>query len=701
MNFFRLGLLAIIFAGCGQKNYDDQFKNPDGKNWTEYQGDGARSHFSQLDQINAANLSKLKVAWEYASDNSDTALRGTQIQCNPVIVNGILYGVSAKLQAFAIDAATGKQIWKTDFKGNSGTLSRGVTYFNDGEKEMLFWGAGHWLYCLDAKSGAMVKSFGDSGRIDLVQGIQRPGADDYITSNTPNTIYKDLLITGMRISEEERALLGDIRAYNVYTGQLVWTFHTIPQAGEPGFDTWKMPEPRKNIGGANSWAGMAIDRERGIVYAPTGSASYDFYGGNRKGNNLYASSLLALDAATGKLKWHFQFVHHDLWDRDPPATPNLLTVMHNGKKTDAVAQITKQGWVFVFDRENGKPLFEIKETPVSTDGIAGEEYSPTQPIPVLPEPFARQRFSKNDINPAASNYAELVSTLDSARPGIPYVPVTAKMTIFFPGTDGGAQWGGAATDEEGIMYIPSKEVPCYTTLVPTPVGKELSGSSLYASNCSSCHGPDKKGTADGTFPSLLELGKKYNETQVSDILKNGRGRMPSFGILPLKERELLIKYILTNTDEHTLATEIKTTLPYRHTGYNRWFDSDGYPVSRPPWGTLTALDLNTGKRGWQVALGEYPELSAKGIPATGTDNYGGPLVTKSGLIFIAATRDEKFRVFEKATGKLLWTASLPAAGFATPSTYMVNGKQYVVIACGGGKLKQKSGDKYVAFALEN
>ena len=695
----RVAILCLVLSGLLLMTCE-----PNQSNWPEYHGDGSRSHYSTLNQIDAGNLSKLRVAWSYSSVGADTTLTGTQMQCNPIIVNGVLYAVSATNQVFALNASTGEELWKTNFTGHGGTLSRGVTYYSDDKMELIFWGGGRWLYALDAKTGQPVETFGTAGRIDLSKGVGRPNSGNYITSNTPNTIYKELIIVGVRVAEDETAMLGDIRAYNVRSGELVWTFHTIPDEGEFGRDSWKIEKPREEIGGANAWAGMAIDRDRGIVYIPTGSAAHDFYGGNRVGDNLFSNCLLALDASTGKRLWHFQFVHHDLWDRDPPAVPNLLTVTHDGKKIDAVAQLTKQGHVFLFNRETGEPLFPIEERKVRTDGIADETYSPTQPFPLKPKPFNRQAFQVEDINPAASNYEEIQALLEKARTGDAFIPITDQMTIFFPGTDGGAQWGGAATDPDGIIYIPSKQIPVFTTLVKKEslqINNQVAASALYETHCASCHGNNRKGTADGSYPSLLSLSPKYSVDQVSTLIGTGRGRMPGMTNIGEQERTAISKYILEDIDVHITTSSYESTVPYRHTGYNRWFDSDGYPVSRPPWGLLTAIDLNSGEHLWEVPLGEYKELTAKGITPTGTDNYGGPLVTGSGLIFIAATKDEMIRAFDKKTGELLWQTQLPAAGFATPSTYSVNGKQYIVIACGGGKLKRPSGDRYVAFALED
>lgn len=679
------------------------FSEKTATDWPEYNGDGARSHYSALSQISRKNVKNLKVAWTYHSGGADTIRHRTQMQCNPIIIKGVLYGVSAETQAFALDAITGKQLWKTEFSEHESTTSRGVSYWSDGKTARIFMGAGKWLYALDAVSGKPVSEFGTAGRINLKTGLERPGADDYVSSNTPNTIYENLIITGVRVAESESALLGDIRAFDARTGKLIWTFKTIPDKGEEGYESWYPENPRQNLGGANAWMGMAVDREAGIVYVPTGSAAYDFYGGNRHGDNLFANCLLALDARTGKKIWHYQLVHHDIWDRDPPAPPNLLEIVRNGKKVKAVALVTKQGQTFVFNRLTGEPVYPINQMPFPQESMPGEKVSITQPVPSLPVPFTRQSFTSQDFSPFVADKDSLIAILSKARTGSPYIPVTEKMTVFFPGTDGGAQWGGAAADPEGILYVPAKEIPVYTSLVPRKqaTARISGGQKLYGLYCSSCHGEDRKGSHDGSYPGLSGIAQRLSAEQLHTLLQNGQGRMPSFSHLSVNEKKLLTGFLFDKiSDETIIAEEKPLIIPYQHTGYNRWYDRNGYPVSMPPWGTLTAIDLNTGQHKWQVPLGEYAALTKEGIPPTGTDNYGGPLVTAGGLVFIAATRDEKFRAFDKETGKLLWESDLPAAGYATPSTYAVNGKQYVVIACGGGKLNTRSGDQYVAFALE-
>ena len=671
--------------------------------WPEYNGGPDRNHYSFLTQITPGNIGQLEKVWEYSSGGADTVKNQTQMQCNPIIIDGILYGVSAGSQAFAVDASNGREIWKTGFDDDTYSMtSRGVTYYADRNKKVIFFGFGHLLYALDAGTGRPMSNFGVNGKLDLREGLSQPGADDYVVYNTPGVIFENLLITGMRVSEGPPALPGDIRAFDVNTGKLVWTFRTIPGPGEFGSDTWPA-NARQHNGGANSWMGMAIDRKNGIVYAPTGSASFDFYGGDRIGSNLFANSLLALDAKTGTRKWHYQIVHHDVWDRDLPAPPNLITIEKDNKKIDAVAQITKQGHVFIFNRLTGEPVFQIEERPVVSSDMPGEQVHPTQPVPLLPVPFTHQSFTEKDINKFVSDSEEIKNILKSSRTGSAYLPITRDRTIIFPGTDGGAQWGGAAVDQEGIMYVPAKEIPVYTSLKDAPAPK-VSGSSkqLYQVHCASCHGTEMRGDHSGTYPSLIDLQQKMSSDQLHQLLKKGRGMMPAFSHLSAQEQNAIVSFVMLQKDTAAVIASgaQKRSAPYVHTGYNRWYDPKGFPVNNPPWGTLTAIDLKSGQLLWQVPLGEMPALSEMGIPLTGTDNYGGPLVTASGLIFIAATPDRKFKALDKRTGKLLWEVILPAAGFASPSTYAINDKQYVVIACGGGKLKSPSGDKYVAFALK-
>ncbi|MDZ7604240.1 MAG: PQQ-binding-like beta-propeller repeat protein [Cyclobacteriaceae bacterium] len=704
--------LTIYLAGALCISCDDKNdrKPMNGKEWPVYLGDKHNSHYSILDRINASNVQELQVAWEYKTGDSDTLGR-TQIQCNPIIVDGILYASSPKLKVFALDAATGKQLWSFDpavATSFSLNVNRGVTYWENGDDKRILFTAGPYLFALNARTGYPVQSFGKFGKASLKSTLGEWAQELYVVSTTPGILYGDLLIIGTRVSEGAQAAPGYIRAYNVKNGKVAWTFHTIPRPGEFGYDTW--PEDAyKRIGGVNSWSGMALDEERGIVFVPTGSASYDFYGGNRKGANLFANCLLALDAATGKRIWHFQTVHHDIWDRDLPSPPNLITVTHHGEKIDAVAQITKSGFVFLFDRQTGKPLFDIEERPVQQTDLKDEETWPTQPFPTAPPPFAGQKLTMDNVTDISRESHDYVAgILKNVRTGEQFIPPSMQGTVIYPGFDGGGEWGGAAIDpENGILYTNANEMAWILTMIQLNQGnpeKPLSlGQSTFTANCAMCHGQDMKGDKTGTYPTLIGVGRKYPRDQIKQIVENGKNFMPGWKHLGNTRVEAVISYITGQpevTDPHTIGLdENEGIIPFSHTGYNRFFDPYGYPAMKPPWGTLNAIDLNEGRMLWQVALGEFPELTARGIPKTGTENYGGPIATAGNLLFIGASKDEYFRAFDRQTGRELWKYKLPAGGYATPATYEMNGKQYVVIACGGGKMGTKSSDSYIAFSL--
>lgn len=697
-----LALSVYLAISCSSEN-----SGTNRNNWPEYLGGADRNHYSYLDEINPSNVSKLQVAWEYHTQDSG------QVQCNPVIVDGVLYAMTATVQPFALDAATGKEIWRVRDTTDAtwyGT-NRGVSYWEDQHDKRILYSKESWLYAIDAVTGKPVVSFGDNGRVSLATGLGPLAKSRFVVSNTPGTVFEDLIIMPLRLSEGNDAVPGYIQAFNIRTGKLAWVFKTIPDPGEPGADTWPADVKQDStVGAANNWSGMAVDKKRGIVFVPTGSAAFDFYGANRIGSNLFANTLLALDAKTGKRIWHFQMVHHDILDRDAPAPPNLVTVSHAGKKIDAVAQVTKQGYVFLFNRENGEPLFPIEEIAVPASDVPGEQAWPTQPRPVKPLPYARQSLGPDDISPFASNRDELLETLKKVRSEGPFTPLSRQGTIIFPGLDGGAEWGGAAVDPEGIMYLNSSEMAWLISLDTAQAEDESihPGEKLYLANCATCHGTQRKGNPASGFPSLTNMESRFKRDNVINVIGTGKGMMPAFKRLTDQEKQTLVAFLYGDKsavqddkkeagDQNSVAKAKKKN--YRISGYTKFLDKDGYPAISPPWGTLNAIDLNTGEYRWKKTLGETPELAARGITKTGSDSYGGPVVTASGLIFIAGTKDGKFRVFDKHTGDLLWETKLPAAAFATPSTYSVNGKQYIVMACGGTKLGAPKGDSYVAFAL--
>ena len=658
------------------------------------------------------------MAWIYHTGDLRPNTR-SEIQATPIVVDGVLYTTTPNLSVVALRADSGTLIWRFDPFANrerESHVNRGVVYWAADSQRRVFFSAGRRLYSLDAATGRPTPTFGDSGWVDLSVGLSRDVGDAYVVATSPGAIYRDLLIQGTRVGEGEGSAPGDIRAYDVRTGEIRWTFHTIPHSGEYGSDTWPR-DAWKTAGGANSWPGLSVDVNRGIVYVPTGSATPDFYGGDRAGENLFSNTLLALDARTGKRIWHFQTVHHDLWDRDLPAAPNLLTVTRNGKRVDAVAQITKSGFVYLFDRVTGNPLFGIEERAVPASDLSGEHAWPTQPIPIAPRPFARQAFTESDLTDLTPDaHAAALQRFRILRHDALFSPPSRQGTVVLPGFDGGGEWGGAAIDRAtGVIYVNASDVPWIAAMreVPTsnpPSGATRAAAVIYAATCASCHGNDRRGNA--RTPSLLGVGERLSPQQIREVIDRGRGFMPAFANLREDEKQALVTYLTgraspivpppgnpPRASEPTADESKRPRAPYEFVGYERWRDSAGYPAIKPPWGTLSAIDMNTGDYRWRIPLGEHDALTAKGIRVTGTEQYGGPIVTAGGLVFIAATQDEKFRAFDKDTGKLLWQVALPAAGYATPSTYSVRGKQFVVIAAGGGKLGTKSSDAYVAFAL--
>lgn len=665
--------------------------------WPVYGGQAAGDHYSPLTQINRGNVEKLRVAWTF-----DTHEQGG-LQTSPIIVGRVLYAYTPKQEVIALDAATGRLIWKFD-SGIAGTQpARGVAYWSDGKHSRILAGVMNYLYALDPATGKPIPSFGDSGRIDLRKGLGRDYKTQSIALTSPGIIYKDLIIVGGRDPETHPAPPGTIRAFDVRTGALRWQFHTIPHPGEQGYDTWPK-DAWKTAGAANNWAGMTLDKQRGIVYVPTGSAVFDFYGGDRVGNDLFADTLLALDASTGRLLWYFQGVHHDLWDRDFPSPPALLTVVRGGKRTDAIAQTTKQGYVYLFDRVTGKPLFPIKEQPYPASGVPGEVASPTQPMPVLPKPFAPQRLTVEMLtNRTPEAHRDALKRFLTFRSEGQFVPFSLdRQTVMFPGFDGGAEWGGPAIDpKRGVIFVNSNDM-AYTGGLTAEMPAASLGERIYQNQCSMCHGVDRAGSPPA-FPSLIGIESRLSTDQIRGVIHRGRGRMPAFDSISDAQTDALLAYLKNGSN----GSEVTNPNPgpdaggrYEFTGYRKFLDVDGYPAIAPPWGTLNAIDLNTGKYLWQIPLGFYPALAQKGMTHTGSENYGGPIVTAGGLVFIGGTvYDRQMHAFDASTGKLLWHATLPYSGVATPATYMVEGRQYVVIAAGGGRDGKPSGGVYVAFAL--
>ncbi len=715
-----LPIIGLLFSTSScNPHLEDKYNG-----WRVYGGNKENNHYSSLKQIDSSNVGQLQVAWTYHTGDSGQM---SQMQVNPIMIDSTLYGVSPKLKLFALDAAKGTVKWVFDpMKEKEDTtvkrpfwyfllnVCRGLAFYTDGkEDKRLFYSTASNLRCINAVTGQPETSFGQNGKVDLHDGLGRDVKDLYVSSTTPGIIYKDMIIVGTRVNEDAPAAPGHIRAYDVHSGKLRWIFHTIPQPGEEGYDTWDHKEAYKHIGGANAWAGLSLDEEKGIVFAPIGSASYDFYGGKRTGNGLFANCVLALDANTGKRIWHFQTMHHDVWDRDVPTAPIVVSIVKDGKKIAALAQVTKSAFIYLFDRNTGQPIYPVNETRVPVESeLPGEILSPTQPVPSLPLPFSRQSLTEKDLNQLVpdSSYQDIKKKLATYKTGNMFNPPSKEGTVIFPGFDGGPEWGGPAFDPTtGILYVNSSEMPWVLTMIDIkdkPVGGEtnlVAGQRIYKSACMSCHGTERQGS--GNNPALIGVEKKYNELQFEQMVSSGRRMMPAFGQLAASEKKALASYILNLKKEQKQKFEVPPKpddawdkMPYTSTGYNKFLTKEGYPAVNPPWGMLSAVDLNSGQYLWKDTLGDYPEFKAKGIH-TGTENYGGPVVTAGGVLFIAATSDSRFRAFNKHTGQLLWEYELPACGFATPAVYEIDGREFVVIACGGGKLGKKSGDAYLAFAL--
>jgi glucose dehydrogenase len=785
---FACGLLAAATA-CGI------CAGQNATGWPVYNGGLDGDHYSQLKQINRANVGQLKVAWSF-----DTGEKGG-IQDNPLVVGRTLYAYTPTQKVVALDAATGALKWKFDSGVGGGQPARGVAYWSDGNEGRIFAGIMNFLYCLDAETGKQITSFGEAGRIDLRKELRGDFEKQSIVLTTPGIIYKDMIIVGGRNPETHPAPPGDVRAFDVHTGKLIWSFHTIPHPGEAGYETWPA-EAWKTAGAANNWAGMALDAKTGVLYVPTGSAVFDFYGGDRVGDDLYANTLLALDANTGKRLWHFQGVHHDIWDRDFPSEPALFTLKRDGKTVEALAQTTKQGYLYLFDRVTGKPLFPIHELPYPKSTVPGEVTAPTQPKPDAPEPFARQRLTAEMLTnrtPEAHVWAvKEFETFGSDGQFLPFA--VGRQTVIFPGFDGGAEWGGPAIDRAtNILYVNATEMawtgglieaqhggspgaqvyqtqcamchgvdragapPAFPSLVdvlsrltvekvvdnvkkgngrmpsfpniddskvnalidylrtggPAKAGgsKELgsvpvqemtaqtpadnAGAGVYADRCAICHGDHMEGIAP-SFPMLIGVGSRLTKAQIVDMVQNGKNQMPPAPDVKGDDLEALLRFMGVGDGPKTLtASSPDDQDKFTFTGYRKFLDPDGYPAIAPPWGTLNAIDLKTGKYLWKIPFGEYPDLAKQGLKNTGSESYGGPIVTAGGVLFIGATvYDRKFRAFDSSSGKLLWETELPFAGVATPATYMIDGRQYVVIAASGGRdPKGPTGGAYIAFAL--
>ena len=698
-------LLFALFLmnGCQKK----ENKN----DWPYVGGDLSNSKFSSLDYINISNIAQLKQVWQY-EENDEKDDSATSLNFTPLVVKGKMISFMPSRKLVALDPSSGKLLWEfTPDKTEIATWIRGATFkdgFN-GEPDMVLFVYGSTLYSINANDGKLNSSFGENGKVDFYEGLSvKPSMREkvHVTANAPGVIFNDLFIIGCKVPDELPSTPGDIRAFNANTGKLEWIFHTIPQKGEFGADTW--PEnAREIVGGANCWGSMTLDKDRGIIFVPTASPSFDFYGANREGQNLFANCLLALNAKTGERIWHFQTTHHDLWDRDNGSAPNLVNVIHEGKSVDAVALVTKLGYVFLFNRETGKPLFPIEELPVpATSKMPGEKPWPTQPFPTKPPPFARQGYKQEyitNIDSITNTNIKKKIAENGYDTGI-YDPPNLNGSIIVPSAHGGANWGGASYNpNSGVLFVNSHDMPWFLKLTETKnlqSDNHLKGEELYSKYCSACHGLNRMGTSYG--PDITNKVNSSSVEYLDGFIKRGAEPMPSFKHLPQVQIDAIISYIRkqemksdTKVNDSELVTN--STEPYGFSGYSIFFDDNGLPAIKPPFGTLNAIDLNKGEIIWQVPLGEDPKLAEMGIKNSGMFSRGGSISTNGGLVFIAATKDGMFRAFEQASGKVLWETKLPGLGTANPATYAVDGKQYVVLAVSPSK-DFKGG--YVAFSLD-
>jgi quinoprotein glucose dehydrogenase len=620
----------------------------DYESWDQYLGGADSSQYSSLNQVDRQNVAELEVAWTYPTGERSYSF-------NPIIVDDVMY-VQAKDRALvALDAATGRELWTHENRGQIGT--RGINYWESddrSDRRLLYLHAG-FLTAIDARTGQAITTFGDNGRVDLRVGLEgdistiRP-----LQTSNPGRIFENLIIMSLPAGSAGYASSpADIHAYDVRTGELEWIFHSVPRPGEFGADTWPDNDPRR-FGGVHNWSESTVDAERGIVFIPTGTARYDFYGANRPGANLFGNSIVALDARSGERLWHFQTIHHDLWDYDVPQAPKLLTVRHDGREIAAVAQATKQGFVFVFDRMTGEPLWPIEERPVPQSDAPGEQSSPTQPFPTAPPPFARQTFTEADINPyiPEEDRARLREILATSRNEGLYTPPALRGTIMMPGHNGGANWGGSAVDPlRGRMYVVSKELPTTANLQVPETGR--SGGT---------GGPGGAGGGGGP----------------------GGGQGPA--LPPPNATPDFVPY----------------TVPI-----DFMLQSNGLSAIGPPWSQLTAYDLNRGTILWQIPNGEVATLAARGITGTGSHApRGGPVATGGGLLFVATSSDRKLRAYDADDGTVLWEFDLPAASEGVPAVYAVGGRQYITVPVGGNGLFSQGLDlpepgpgQYMTFAL--
>ncbi len=748
----RIALLSLAAILAGHTAHAGQ----DYKTWKDYGGGPDSSHFVDLKQIDKSNVSQLEVAWTYPTGDDRSYV------FNPIVVDNVMYVQARNSSLVALDATTGKEIWIHE--NLPGIATRGIAYWEskDRKDRRLIFAINNYLQEIDARTGKSILTFGRNGLVDLRQGLDRePRTIVRVQPEAPGRVFENLILLGSSTGEAYLSTPGDIRAFDVRTGKIVWTFHTIPRPGEEGYDTWPK-DAWKYAGGTNTWGEITVDEKRGIAYFPTGSPTYDYYGADRIGSNLFGNCLLALDARTGKRLWHFQMVHHDLWDYDNNAAPQLITVRHNGRSIDAVAQSTKQGFLFVFDRVTGKPLWPIEERPVPKSHMPGEQAWPTQPYPTVPPPFARQSMTADDVNPfilTSEERAAWRERIAKMRNEGLFTPPGLEETISLPGARGGSNWGtNASNPSKGMVYLTTQDWPTIYKLsledplaarraAPRAAGMDL-GRATYEKRCQSCHGPDGAGSGGGA-PALAG-SKRLDLDAFRQIVGSGRGDMPAFTDLDPPAVAAVHAFLAggASPPPRRVAERAEAPGPVVASGGapggleiaeveprpsplggppypagvdappNRYYTDWGlYPnqpyIIGPPWSAIVAYDLNTGTIKWRVPLGEDARAAAEGAKNAGVfmAERHGIIVTSTGLLFVATT-DGKVRAHDEETGKVLWTGNLPAGSEGVPAMYEVNGRQFLVVPAssrintGGGH--RRPGEpvaeptvtpSYVAFAL--
>ncbi|MSU66871.1 MAG: c-type cytochrome [Opitutus sp.] len=684
----KLPLIQIIPAAAAAELTPANGK-PDAaamRSWVVSHGDAGSRRYSALDQINRSNVSQLREAWTYHAKDG-----AANIQANPIVVDGVMFAPTPGRAIVAVDAGSGIELWRFTLEApariglDDAPARRGLVFWPGDARHgpRIVFASGKWVYALEPKSGRPVVSFGENGRTPLPTGGTAVGV-----------IWKGTYVVP--------GLTGDLYAFNLGTGALIWRFHTIPKAGEFGADTWRGP----TRDGAHPWGGVALDEDRGIVYLAVGAARPDFIGVGRHGDNLYSDCLVAINARTGNRLWHFQNIRHDIWDLDNPAPPNLATITREGRRVDVVACVTKTGATLLLDRVTGQTVFpfRLRRAPVST--LPGEVTAPYQPDPELPQPFSSPEFKLSEVTdrtPAAHDF--VLAQVQRASFGW-FEPPSEGRPLLYHSSRGGAEWTGACIDvPTGRLYVSTNNLLSIATVLASdelerdPSAPPSEGEKIFQQTCAGCHGPAREGV--GMVPTLVGLRHRTTDDEVIALLKNGRSPMPPAPPMSLEQQGFLLDFLMRrNQPPPRRRSRTQAGPDYIAVAYRFIKDAEGYPGTKPPWGLLNCIDLNTGRILWRVPLGEYPELTLQGVPKTGTENFGGPTVTAGGLVFCAGTADEKIRAFDKDTGEELWSAKLPRGGYAPPTVYQAGGTQYVVIAAtGGGKVGTATGDAYVAFAL--